>query len=91
MPEKINPYPPMKFLTPAEAENIIPLTKGRETLLSIKLKQLKVGEAIVLEAKEWKTKSSPYRVANNISKQHGWKFEQGRMPDGSGWVFKRMQ
>jgi hypothetical protein len=42
-------------------------------------------EAVVLEAKDWKTKSTPYRVADYIAKRHGWKFEQGRMPDGSGW------
>lgn len=80
----------MKKLTAAEADHIIPLKNSRETLLSAMLKQLQVGEAIVLENKDWKTKSTPYRVANNIAKRHGWQFEQGRMPDGSGWVFKRV-
>lgn len=80
----------MKKLNAEEAGNIVPLRNGRETLLSAQLKQLKVGEAIVLEAKDWKTKSPPYRVANNIAKRYGWKFEQGRMPDGSGWLFKRV-
>lgn len=81
----------MKILTAEEAQDIIPLTKGRETLVAAKLKQLKLGEALVLPAKDWKTKSTPYRVANNIAKRHGWRFEQGRMPDGSGWVFKRVE
>ncbi len=80
----------MEILNEEEAKDIIPLTKGRETMLSAKLKQLKVGQALVLTPKDWKTKSSPYRVANNIAKRHGWQFEQGRMPDGSGWVFKRV-
>ncbi|MBI1225187.1 MAG: hypothetical protein GC192_08090 [Bacteroidetes bacterium] len=80
----------MKILEEEEAKNLIPLTKGRETMLSAKLKQLKVGQALVVTPKDWKTKSSPYRVANNIAKRHGWQFEQGRMPDGSGWVFKRV-
>lgn len=80
----------MKKLSAEEASGIVPLTHSRETLLSAMLKQLQVGEAIVLEAKDWKTKSAPYRVANNIAKRQGWRFEQGRMPDGSGWVFKRM-
>ena len=73
-----------------EAIGLMPIRNSRETLLSVMLKQLQVGEAIVLEAGEWKTKSSPYRVANNIAKRHGWKFEQGRMMDGSGWAFKRV-
>ena len=81
----------MKILTAAEAQDIIPLTKGRETLLSSKLKQLKIGEALLLPTADWKTKGTPYRVANNIAKRHGWQFEQGRMPDGSGWVFKRQR
>lgn len=80
----------MKILNAEEAKDIIPLTSGRETLLSAKLKQLKVGEALVLGANDWKSKGTPYRVANNIAKRHGWEFEQGRMPDGTGWVFKRM-
>jgi hypothetical protein len=80
----------MTILNAEEAKDIIPLTKGRETMLSAKLKQLKVGEALVMPTKDWKTKGTPYRVANNIAKRHGWQFEQGRMPDGSGWVFKRV-
>jgi len=80
----------MKILDAEAAKDIIPLTRGRETMLSAKLKQLKVGEALILTDKEWKTKSTPYRVANHLSKRSGWEFEQGRMPDGSGWVFKRV-
>lgn len=80
----------MKILEEDEAKDLIPLTKGRETLLSAKLKQLKVGQALIVTPKDWKTTTSPYRVANNIAKRHGWKFEQGRMPDGSGWLFKRV-
>lgn len=85
----IKPNGTMKILNEEEARNIIPLTQGRETLVAAKLKQLKVGEALVVEAKDWRTKSSPYRVADNIAKRYGWQFEQGRMPDGSGWIFKR--
>lgn len=81
----------MKKLSAEEASGIVPLKHSRETLLSAMLKQLQVGEAIVMEAKDWKTKGTPYRVANNIAKRQGWKFEQGRMPDGSGWVFKRVE
>lgn len=80
----------MKKLSAEEASNIVPVKNSRETLLSAMLKQLQVGEGIMLEAKDWKTKTAPYRVANNIAKRRGWKFEQGRMPDGSGWVFKRV-
>ena len=80
----------MKILNEEEARNLLPLTSGRETLLSSMLKQLKVGEALVVEARDWRSKSTPYRVANNITKRHGWQFEQGRLPDASGWLFKRV-
>lgn len=72
----------MKILSVMEAKDIIPVIRGRETKLSSKLKQLKVGEALFMADKEWKTKSTPYRVANNIAKRHGWEFEQGRMVAG---------
>ena len=80
----------MKKLSAEEASQLMPIKNSRETLFSAMLKQLQVGEAIVLETKEWKTKSTPCRVANRIAKRHGWQFEQGRMPDGTGWVFKRV-
>ncbi len=81
----------MKIYDAEAAKDLIPVTRGRETALSAYLKQLKVGEALSIADKEWKTKSTPYRVANNISKRHGWKFEQGRMPNGNGWLFKRVK
>lgn len=81
----------MKTLSAEEAKNIIPLRHGRQTLISARLRQLRPGEALIVESKDWKTKGAPYRVANNIAKRHGWRFEQGRMPDGSGWVFKRVE
>lgn len=80
----------MKKLSAEEAKNIIPLTSGRMTQLSANLRQLQVGEALILETKDWRTKDTPYRVANLIAKRYGWRFEQGRMPDGSGWIFKRV-
>lgn len=80
----------MKKLSAEEASKLMPIKNSRETLFSAMLKQLQVGEALILEAKDWKTKTAPYRVSNNIAKRHGWKFEQGRMPDGTGWVFKRV-
>jgi hypothetical protein len=80
----------MKKLNAEEASLLKPIKHSRETLFSAMLKQLQVGEAIVLEAKDWKTKTAPYRVSNRIAKQNGWSFEQGRMADGSGWVFKRV-
>lgn len=81
----------MKICDAEVPKELIPITRGRETALSTKLKQLKVGEAQSLDDKEWKTKSTPYRVANNVSKRHRWEFGQGRMPDGSGWLFKRVK
>ncbi len=81
----------MKILNEEEARDIIPVSKGRLTLLAVKLQQLKIGEALILESGEWRTKSPPYRIANDLAKRTGRRFEQGRMPDGSGWIFKRVQ
>lgn len=80
----------MKKLNTEEASGLVIIRHGRETFLSALLKKLTVGEAVVLEAKDWKAGGSPYRVANNIAKRYGWGFEQGRLQDG-GWAFKRVK
>lgn len=81
----------MKILEAEEAADILPLRRSRETRVSAMLKQLKVGQALVVETKDWKTKGTPYRVASRIAKSSNRRFEKGRMPDGSGWIFKRME
>ena len=80
----------MRKLTPEEAQNITPVTNGRETLASAHIKQLAAGEGLIISYAEWKAKYPPSAIANRIAKKYGRKFATGRMTDGSGWVIKRI-
>ncbi len=80
----------MKLLTPEEAGKISPVKNGRTTLISSALLNLQPGAGLIVDRTDWKGLSSPYRIARHITKKKGFKYEYGRMPDGSGWFFKRL-
>ncbi|MCG3164567.1 MAG: hypothetical protein POELPBGB_00321 [Bacteroidia bacterium] len=80
----------MKKLTAEEAKNIIPLKPGKYTLLYSQLIQLKPGEALIITTCDWVTNKPPYETIRRVMKNTGLKLEYGRMPDGSGWLVKRV-
>lgn len=79
----------MRKLTEKEFESLTPITNGRETMVTAAVKQLAVGEGLVITRAEWKAKEPPYKAINRIAKKYNRLFEKGRMPDGSGWAVKR--
>ncbi len=80
----------IRRLTDEEFESLTPLTHGRETIVTAALKQLKTGEGIVITRAEWKAKETPYKAISRIAQKYNRVFEKGRMPDGSGWIVKRI-
>ena len=80
----------MQKLNAEQAAAITLIKSGRESMVSAMIKQLQPGEALVITRADWKAKGAPYRIANAIEKKLNRKFEKGRMPDGSGWVVKRV-
>ncbi len=80
----------MRILNKEEADAITPVSNGRETLVSSTIKQLQVGQGLIITRQDWKAKYPPTTIVNSISKKTGRKFEKGRMPDGSGWFVKRV-
>lgn len=79
----------MKKLKKEEIPEILPISKGRNTMLRVQLLQLAVGEGLFLPKAEWKTKNSPAHIVARIKKKHGMQFEYGFKPDGMGWLFRR--
>lgn len=80
----------MKIIPKTEAEKIIPVGMGRQTLMRAMLEQLQPGDALIIEAKDWRTKTPPGQTINRYAKSSGKKFTHGRMIDGSGWIVKRL-
>jgi hypothetical protein len=80
----------MKKLTKEQADAILPLGRGNSTRISGMLKQLEIGEGLVIEKSDWKAKTPPLRIVNYLSKKTGRKFRKGTMPDRSGWFVQRL-
>lgn len=81
----------MRKLSAEELPEVLPIDKGRTTMLRAKLLELKVGEGLFLPKEEWKTKNGPYYVVAYIKKTHGFKYDYGIKTDRTGWLFKRVK
>jgi hypothetical protein len=81
----------MKILSKEETAKITPLNKGRQTTVYANLIQLEPGEGLHIEKKDWRTKYRPSVLVNRAGKRLNRKFECKRMPDGSGWLVKRVE
>ena len=81
----------MKKINAEEAAKIVIIRTGKSTWLYKELAKLAVGEALIIENADWKTKLPPYRTIRNAAKTLKMKFDYGKMPDGSGWVVKRVK
>ena len=81
----------MKKLTKDEAEAIITKPVGPVSAVGAMILSLKVEEYLLVEKKDWHSKSStPSVLCRRIEKRTpGYKFECRRALDGSGWVIKR--
>lgn len=80
----------MKVLSAEEGNHLTPVTNGRTTLVSATVSNLQVGQVLIVTHADWESKNSPYQVVNRVTKKTGRKFEKGRMPDGSGWMVRRI-
>jgi uncharacterized protein (DUF2249 family) len=80
----------MKKFTPEEAKNLKPMPAGRYSLVYSMIVQLQPGEALLITPQDWVTKTTPYKTIRKVMKNTGYKLEYGRMPDGSGWIVKRI-
>lgn len=69
---------------------LLPVSKGRNTLLRAQLLQLQIGEGLFLPKAEWRAKSKPSYIINKIKKTHGFIYEYGFKIDGTGWLFRRV-
>ncbi len=68
----------------------LPIKNGRDTLLRIKLLQLKVGEKLVMYKDEWQRKNPPYKIVAGVKKTHQRTFEYGMRADKTAWEFRRL-
>jgi hypothetical protein len=81
----------MKKLSEEEFQNLTLKGKGRSSHVFNSLINLKVGEALLLEKKDWSRKASPSTLVRYIEKKHNLKFAYCAIEGGKGWAIKRLE
>ncbi len=82
----------MKKLTREEADNIPRKPPGRSSYVRNILINMKVGEFVLIEPKDWGWKSKrPSALTNYIEKNSSMKFKCEQALDKSGWIVERLE
>jgi hypothetical protein len=80
----------MKKLSDLEYEQLPLKGKGRSSHVFNSLINLKAGEALLIEKKDWTRKASPGTLVRYIEKKHNMKFTCGAVDGGNSWAVKRI-
>jgi len=81
----------MKILKEEEFNNLALKGKGRSSPIFNSIVNLNVGEAVLIEKKDWNRKASPSTLVKYIERTHQLKFTCGALLNGQGWAVKRIQ
>ena len=81
----------MKILKEEEFNSLALKGKGRSSLIFNSLVNLNIGEAILIEKRDWHRKASPSTLVKYIEKTHELKFTCAPLLNGQGWAVKRIE
>ncbi|MBL7890629.1 MAG: hypothetical protein J0L87_02685 [Bacteroidetes bacterium] len=81
----------MKKLNEEEFQNLPLKGKGRSSHVFNSIVNLKVGEAILIEKKDWSRKAGPSTLVRYIEKNHNMRFKCAALAEGNGWAVKRIE
>lgn len=81
----------MKKLTKEELHNFILKGKGRSSEVFNSILNLKVGEGLLIEPKDWHRKASPSTLVKYIEKTHQLQLSYSALIDEQGWLVKRLE
>lgn len=81
----------IRRITPDEKKNMLLTGRGPGGWLTPLLKQLDVGEIVLIPFEDWKAKYHPGTTASRVGIKYGKKFETLRDLRGSGWVITRLR
>ena len=78
----------MKKLTEEEAKKLTVKGKRKATPVFEEILNLKSGEYLQIEPKDWTRKSSPSKVCRYIEKRYSKKYECRPLTHKQGWLIK---
>ncbi len=65
--------------------------KGRSSVIFTSLINLKEGEGLLIEQKDWTRKAAPSSLIRYIEKKYKMKFTFGALSTGNGWAVQRVK
>jgi len=80
----------MKKLSAEEFAQLPIKGKGRSSVVFNSLINLKEGEGLLIEQKDWNRKAAPSSLIRYIEKKYQMKFSFGTLTTGSGWAVQRV-
>ncbi len=80
----------MQKLSNEEFDQLPIKGKGRSSHVFNSIINLKIGEAVLIEKKDWKRKAGPGTLVRYIEKTHNMKFTCGAVEGDKGWAVKRI-
>ncbi len=81
----------MKPISNEDFDNLPTQGRGRASNVFTWILNLKPGENILIEKKDWQRKRKLTTIASYIGKRYQRKFKTKTMPDGSGWAVRRTE
>ena len=80
----------MKKLSAEEFAQLPIRGKGRSSVVFDSLINLKEGEGLLIEQKDWNRKAAPSTLIRYIEKKYHMKFSFGALTSGTGWAVQRV-
>lgn len=80
----------MKKLTKEEAGNFI-LKKGSSSVVRTAVMNMKLGEILLIEKKDWKPINGPGQMLTRVRKKTGMEFKLNAIASGEGWIVERVK
>lgn len=81
----------MRKLSPEEYAQLPIKGKGRSSAVFNSLINLKEGEGLLIEHKDWNRKAAPSALVRYIEKKYSMRFSFGALANGSGWAVQRIE
>lgn len=80
----------MKKLSAEEFSQLSIKGKGRSSAVFNSLINLKEGEGLLIEQKDWNRKAAPSALVRYIERKYQMRFSFGALANGTGWAVQRL-
>ena len=80
----------MRKITREEAGSFT-IKRGSSTAVRTAVMNMKLGEILLVEKKDWKQKNGPGQMLTRVKKRTGMEFRCDIIASGEGWIVERVK